>query len=165
MTPNTVRTDPFRDLLQLQNSLIRAFDTLDGPRTVHTHGEQAAVGGAWQPLIDVLEDQDRILLKVELSEVAEKDIDLRVEGNVLSIRGERKLGPGVEREAYRLIERTHGSFHRSLALPDTVDGEQVTAEARNGVLYIRLPKREASKVRQIKVQVDAGRLDKGQASA
>jgi HSP20 family protein len=157
MTPNSIRIDPFRDLLQLQGSLLRAFDTLDEPRTVHSHGEQAAVSGAWHPLVDVLEDQDRILIKVELSEVAEKDIDLRVEGNVLTLRGERKLEPGVERGSYRLLERTHGSFHRALALPDSVDGEQVTAEANNGVLYIRLPKRAESKSRQIKVQVDPGR--------
>jgi HSP20 family protein len=161
--PSYGRVDPFRDLLQLQNSLVRAFDTIDGAKTVHSHGEHALVSGTWQPLIDVLEDQDRIVVKVELSEMAEKDIDLRVEGNTLTVRGERKLDSGIEREGYRLIERTYGSFQRSFTLPDTVDADNIRAEARDGVLRVVLPKRAESKARHIKVQVEAPRLDKPEA--
>lgn len=161
MMTRYVRTDPFRELLQLQNSLLHASDTLDAPRTAHSHGEEFAVSGAWQPLMDVFEDDNRIIVKLELPEVPEEDIDLRVEGNTLTVSGERKVGDGVEPRAYRLIERTYGSFRRAFNLPDNVDAEHVTAESRDGMLSIRLPKRAESKARQIKVQVQPARLEKG----
>ena len=91
---------------------------------------------------------------------AEKDIDLHVEGNTLTVCGERKLESGVERQGYRLIERTHGSFYRSFNLPDTADAEHVTARARMACSSSACPSGPRAGRGRIKVQVEAGRLDK-----
>lgn len=113
--------------------------------------------------MDVFEDEDRIVVKLELPEVPEQDIDLRVENNTLIVTVERKPGKGVEPRSWRLVERTHGSFRRACTLPDTVDAEHVTAASRDGMLSIRLPKRAESKSRQIKVQGQASLLEKAPA--
>jgi HSP20 family protein len=159
MFPIPARMDPFRRLLELQQSLASAFKTPDGPRTAHSHGENAVVGGTWQPLMDVFEDNDRIVVRLEVPGVPERDIDVRLDRNTLSISGERKMTTAGESDAHRLIEGTYGSFRRAFNLPDSVDGEHVTAESRDGVLSIRLPKLALSKGRQITVNAAAARID------
>ena len=154
------RFDPFRDMMGLQESLVRAFDTAYGRKQSDT---QADVGAAWAPLVDIHEDQDGISLFVELPGVEQKDIDVHIENNTLTLRGERKLDRADAREGYHVIERIHGTFSRSFTLPPTVDAEHVSAENRDGVLRVRLPKRAESKPRQIKVQVDSARIDKAPA--
>ena len=152
------RHDPLSDLFQLQDQLFRTFDQTYGRR-----GEEAqprSLSGAWSPLVDVFEDQDGITLKVELPEVDAKDVDLQLEGNSLTLRGERKLENADQRDGYHRIERTYGAFSRSFALPSTVDAEHITADSRDGVLRIVLPKKAETRPRQIKVQVEAGRLGK-----
>jgi HSP20 family protein len=153
------RFDPFRDMMHLQDSLVRAFDATYGRKSAPQEKDDSS--GAWQPAVDVFEDQDGLQLYVELPGIDLKDIDVRVEGNTLTLRGERKLDREQDRNGYRLIERVHGSFFRTFALPETVDAEHVSAEAKDGVLKIRLPKKAESKPRQIKVQVDQGRLASG----
>jgi HSP20 family protein len=155
------RFDPFRDMLSLQDSLVHAFDAAYGRNQPGPGKETAAVNGSWTPAVDVFEDQDALHLLVELPGVPMKEIDLRVEGNSLSLRGERKLERDEARQGYHLVERVYGAFQRSFTLPPTVDAEHVTAEARDGVLTVRLPKKAESKPRQIKVQVDAARLERG----
>ena len=85
----------------------------------------------------------------------EKDIDVRVENNLLTIRGERKFEKSVSEENYLRVERTYGAFSRSFSLPNTVNAEAIGAEYKNGVLTVTLPKREESKPRQVKVTVNA----------
>ncbi len=143
------RHDSFRDLLQLQDQLFRTFEGAYSQR----QGEESRELASWSPLVDVFEDQDAITLKVELPEIDAKDVDIRIEGNTLTLRGERKLEKSDRRDGYSRIERTYGAFSRTFTLPSAVDVEHVQAESRDGVLRLVLPKRAETKPRQIKVQV------------
>lgn len=147
-----VRSDPFRELFQLQDQLFRAFDAQQG-------GRRAEEGlASWQPAVDVFEDNDAILLNVEVPGVDPKEIEIQVEGNALTIRGERKLDREDRREGYQRIERVYGSFSRSFTLPSVVDAEHISAEGREGVLRVVLPKKAETKPRQIRVQAGAPQL-------
>ena len=145
------RYDPFRNLFRLQDQLFKTFGETYGDR------EETGLTGAWAPAVDIYEDNDAITLKVELPEVDSKDVDIQVEANQLTIRGERKLENSETRDNYHRIERTYGAFTRSFTLPSTVDTEHISAESRDGVLRVVLPKRAETKPRQIKVQVDSSR--------
>ena len=145
------RYEPFRDLFRLQDQLFKTFGEAYGGR------EESGLTGAWTPAVDVYEDNDAITVKVELPEVDVKDVDIQGEANQLTIRGERKLEKSENRDSYHRIERTYGMFSRSFALPSTVDTEHISAESKDGVLRVVLPKRAETKPRQIKVQVDSPR--------
>ena len=144
-----VRSDPFRDLFALQDQLFRTF----GSAYRNRGEEEQAMTASWAPLVDVFEDADAITLKVEVPEVDAKDVDIQIEGNSLTLKGERKLENEEKRDGYHRIERTYGAFSRTFTLPNTVDVEHITAESRDGVLRVRLPKRAETKPRQIKVSV------------
>jgi len=116
-----------------------------------------ASADAWSPLVDIFEDQEGINLKVELAEVNPADVDIQLEGNTLTVRGERKLENAEKREDYRRIERNYGNFSRSFTLPSTVEMGHVTAQTRDGVLRIFLPKKAETKPRQIKVEVGSAK--------
>jgi HSP20 family protein len=151
-----LRNDPFRDLMRWSDALARSFD--------RDLGELRTDGGfdrpSWTPPCDIFEDGEGILLKVELPEVDAKDVDIRLEGNTLTLRGERKLEREDRKEGYTRLERWSGSFLRSFTLPSSVDVEQVSAESRDGILRVFLPKKAETKPRQIKVQASAGQLAK-----
>jgi HSP20 family protein len=150
-----MRNDPFRDLFQLQDQLFKTFDSaVRGGRAVQ--GEQGLTG-TWTPLVDVFEDADGVTLKVELPEVEPNDVELHVEDNTLTVRGERKPEQVIAENGFQRLERAYGAFQRSFALPPTIDAEHISAESKDGVLRIRLPKRAETKPRQIKVQVESAR--------
>ena len=109
----------------------------------------------WAPAVDIYETPNELVVKADLPDVNEKDIDVRVENNLLTIRGERKFEKSVSEENYLRVERTYGAFSRSFSLPNTVNAEAIGAEYKNGVLTVTLPKREESKPRQVKVTVNA----------
>lgn len=146
------RSDAFRELMQLRHHQL-----------FHQHFEQPygqgevtqSTGGAWSPLVDVFEDSEGITLKVELPEVDANDVDIQLEGNALTLRGDRKLENADKQEGYHRIERYYGSFSRSFTLPSTVEVEHVTAQSHDGVLRIFLPKKAETKPRQIKVETDS----------
>src|SRR5438067_12442133 len=146
---NIIRYDPVREAMQqMRNQLF------------HQHFEQPyeatqGTGGGWSPLVDIFEDSEGITLKVELPEVDANDVDIQLEGNALTLRGERKLENADKREDYHRIERYYGSFSRSFTLPSTVELGNITAQGRDGVLRIFLPKKSETKPRQIKVEVDS----------
>jgi HSP20 family protein len=150
-----VRTDPFRDLFALQDQLFRTFDS--AYRGGRQQEEQQPMTATWSPLVDIFENADGITIKAELPEVDARDVELLVEGNTLTLKGERKLEKAEERDGYRRIERTYGAFSRTFTLPSTVDVEHITAESKDGVLKVFLPKKAETRPRQIKVQVDAAR--------
>jgi HSP20 family protein len=111
----------------------------------------------WAPAVDIYETENDLVLKADLPEVAEKDIDIRVENNMLTIRGERKLEESVKEDNYLRVERAYGSFSRSFSLPTTVDTESIKANYKNGVLTVELPKRAESKPKQVKINVTNSR--------
>jgi HSP20 family protein len=154
------RYDPFRDLFRLQDQLFKTFGETYGARE-----QDSGLTSAWTPPVDVYEDADAITLKVELPEVDAKDVDIQVEANQLTIRGERKLEKAEDRDGYHRIERTYGVFSRTFTLPSTVDTEHISAESRDGVLRLVLPKRAETKPRQIKVSVESARASQPTANS
>jgi HSP20 family protein len=145
--------DPFRQLLQLQDRLYRAFDQPYGLGRGSVEPAES-VTGTWTPQVDVFESAESITLKVELPEVDAKDVDIQIEGNALTLRGERSLENADKRDLYHRIERSYGPFSRTFTVPSTVDTENTNAECRDGVLRITLPKKADTKPKQVKVQVD-----------
>ena len=108
----------------------------------------------WAPPVDIYETENELVLKADLPDLEEKDIDVRVENNLVTIRGERKFEKDNE-DNYLRVERTYGPFTRSFSLPNTVNSESVQAEYHNGVLSLHMAKREESKPKQIKITVSA----------
>jgi len=107
----------------------------------------------WSPAVDIVETENELVLKADLPDVKLEDIDVRVENQTLSIKGERKLEKDFADKGYHRIERSYGSFMRSFFVNDTADTEKVSADYKNGVLTIALPKKEAAKPKQVKVEV------------
>src|SRR6202035_1568563 len=141
------RLEPFRGLTTLQNQFNRLFD-----ESFRTHGEESALT-TWAPAVDIYETPNELVVKADLPDVNEKDIDVRVENNLLTIRGERKFEKSAAEENFLRVERTYGSFSRSFSLPNTLNAEAIGAEYKNGVLTVTLPKREETKPRQVKGDV------------
>ena len=112
-----------------------------------------ALGGSWAPAVDIYEHEGNIVLTAELPGVDPKDVDIRVENNVLTLRGERKWSDEVQRESYHRVERAYGSFARSFTLPNVVDTEKIKADFEDGMLKLVLPKREEAKPKQISINV------------
>jgi HSP20 family protein len=109
----------------------------------------------WAPPVDIYETENELVLKADLPDLEEKDIDVRVENNLLTIRGERKFEKDINEDNYLRVERAYGSFTRTFSLPNTLNSESVRAEYRNGVLSLHLAKLEESKPKQIKISVSA----------
>lgn len=108
---------------------------------------------AWAPAVDISENEHELVVKADLPGIDAKDLDIRVENNVLTIRGERKFENKVNEDNYLRVERAYGSFSRSFALASTVNPEGIKADYQNGVLTLGVPKREEAKPKQIKVNV------------
>jgi len=106
----------------------------------------------WKPLMDVVETKDGITLKVEVPGMKQEDINISLEDNTLTVKGERKHESEVNEEGYTRFERSYGTFQRSVALPPTVDAERVKATYKDGVLEIQLPKKEEARPKAIKVE-------------
>ncbi len=139
------RWDPLRDIQRMQEEMSRILDD----RLVGRTGE--SVG--WTPNVDIYEDDEGVLLRFDLAGVESKDVDIRFENGVLTLRGERKLEREDRRENYHRIELPYGTFTRSFSLPGTIDAEKIRAESKNGVLSVTLPKKPEAKPRSIQVKV------------
>ena len=109
----------------------------------------------WSPAVDIYETENELVVKADLPEVSLKDIDVRVENQTLTISGQRKFEKNEAQKGFHRIERSYGDFVRSFAVPNTFDTDKVSAEFHNGVLSVTLPKKEAAKPRQVKVEVKA----------
>jgi HSP20 family protein len=143
-----VKYNPFRDLRAMQEQMNRLLD-MAWNREV---GEELREG-IWQPPVDIYEDESSVVIKAEVPGVDQKEIDIRIEDNTLTIRGERKHSQEVKKENYHRVERYYGTFQRSFSLPHTINQEKVKASCDQGVLTITLPKREEKKPKQINVEV------------
>ena len=109
----------------------------------------------WSPSVDIYETGDELVLKADVPDVEQKDIDVRVENQTLTISGQRKFEQEKSGKGYHRIERSYGNFVRSFAVPNSFDTEKIAASYKNGVLSVSLPKKEAAKPRQIKIEVNA----------
>ena len=141
------RWNPARDFARLQDEVNRLFD---GSVGLARNGESYG----WTPAADVFEDVEGVTFKFDLPEVDGKDVEVRLEDGTLEIRGERKLEREDKREGYHRIERAYGTFARNFTLPPTLDPDKVTAEHKNGVLRIFVPKRAEAKPKSINVTVN-----------
>lgn len=141
------RWEPFRNLDDIQGEMNRLFDSFFGPPATAAAGERI-----WAPLADMRETKDDLLVTFELPGVNEKDVSVSMNGDVLTVRGERKIERDTKDEGYHRLERVYGKFERSLPLPMPVQVDKVKATYREGVLEIRMPKVEAVKPREIKVE-------------
>ena len=144
-----VKWDPFRDLISIQDRMNRLFEqTLSRSR-----GEEAASAATWTPAVDIYETVETIVMKAELPGVSREDIQIQINDNTLTLKGERRFAKDVQEESYLRIERAYGSFHRSFTLPATVRQESIRAVFRDGVLELTLPKAEEAKPKRIAIEV------------
>ncbi|HEX6878830.1 MAG TPA: Hsp20/alpha crystallin family protein [Terriglobales bacterium] len=142
------RWEPFRELSTLQDRMNRLFNDQFGAIT-----RDESLTGAFVPPVDVYEDENSIQVSLEVPGIDEKDIDIRLENNTLTVRGERKFEKEEKEENFHRIERRYGTFTRSFTLPQTVNSEDVQADYEKGVLKIKLAKRAEAKPKQIRVNV------------
>ncbi len=151
------RWDPFSELSTIQERLNELFTQPTGffarPISLFRGAEAALAAPGFVPPVDVYEDEQNIVVTAELPGIEEKDLNISVENNVLTITGERKMEKEEKKENFQRIERRYGRFTRSFTLPATVDAENVSADFTNGILKITLPKLAEAKPKQIKISV------------
>src|SRR5260370_18945777 len=141
------RWDPFREVVALQNRVNSVFSEMND-------GDSPLTTGSFVPAVDVYEDSKKVVLNLEVPGIDEKDLDVRVENNTLTVKGERKFEKEEKEENFHRIERRYGSFYRAFTLPSTVDSEHVTASYIAGVLKLVLKKKAEAQPKQIKINVD-----------
>jgi HSP20 family protein len=137
---------PFREVVSMQNRLNSLFRDLN-------EGGSPLTTASFVPAVDVYEDAQKVVLKLEVPGIEEKDLDIRVENNTLTVKGERKLEKEEKEENFHRIERRYGSFFRSFRLPSAVNTENVQASYNAGVLKLELAKKPEAQPKQIKISV------------
>ena len=149
MRASITRFEPFRGVSSLQGQINRLFS-----EAFDRTSEEGSLT-PWAPAVDIYETEHELVVKADLPDVRPEDLDIRVENNILTIRGERKFEKKVAEDKYLRVERAYGSFSRSFSLANTVNTEAIKADYKDGVLALSIPKREEAKPKQIKVQVGA----------
>ncbi len=139
---------PFQDMAVLQNRLNSIFHDFN-----RTDSDESLGSGSFVPAVDIMEDNQHIVLKLEVPGIQQQDLNLNIENNTLTVKGERKFESTEKEENYHRIERRFGSFTRSFTLPQTVDTEAVKASYDAGVLTISIAKKAEAKPRQVKIEV------------
>jgi HSP20 family protein len=142
--------NPFRDLETFQNR----FNTMLGRPLWRFTGEENLDTTEWTPLVDVTEDEKEYLIKAELPEVKKEDVKVTVENGVLHIAGERKFEKEEKNRKYHRIERAYGTFERTFMLPEGATGDAITADYKDGVLKVHLPKKDGPEPKPLEVKVD-----------
>jgi len=146
------RFEPFRGVSTLQDQFNRLFN-----EALDRSAEEGSLT-PWAPAVDIFETEHELVVKADLPDIKPEELDIRVENNILTIRGERKFEKKVNENNYLRVERTYGSFSRSFSLANTVKSEAIRAEYKDGVLTLTVPKREEAKPKQIKVNVNASAM-------
>jgi HSP20 family protein len=142
--------NPFRELEEMEKRL----STMFGRQSLRPDGEKEALTVVeWSPLVDISEDDKEYLIKAEVPDIKKEDIKLAVQDDVLTISGERKSEKEEKGKRYHRVERTYGSFMRSFTLPEDADGSRVSADYKDGMLNVHLPKSEKAKPKSIEVKV------------
>jgi len=147
------RWEPIREMATLTDRMSRLFDEMWG-RPARRLAEEDFLTGSWMPAVDILEDRDGLQVTAELPGVEPKDVEVTVENGILTIRGERNFEKATEGETYHRVERIYGTFERSFSLPNTVDPDKIEARYKNGLLHLRMPKREEAKPKPVKIHVE-----------
>jgi HSP20 family protein len=155
------RWDPFREYVSMQDRVNRLFREAQGG----DGREESLTTSTFAPAVDVYEDEHNVTLKIEVPGIDEKDIDVRIENNTLTVQGERKFSKEEKEENFRRVESRYGSFTRTFTLPNTVDSERVEAHYDKGVLKIQLAKKSEAKPKQIKVNVGSEKTLQGKSQA
>jgi HSP20 family protein len=143
------RWDPFREVVALQNRVNSLF------RDLNDGGDDPVAAASFVPAVDIYEDAQKVMLKLEVPGIEEKDLDVRVENHTLTVKGERKFEGEEKEQNFHRIERRYGSFFRAFTLPSTVDTENVQASYNAGVLKLELKKKPEAQPKQIKINVAA----------
>ncbi len=133
------RFEPFTTATTLQDQINRVFNDVLG------RGTEESNLTSWAPAVDIFETEHELVVKADLPDIDPKDLDIRVENNILTIRGERKFEKNIDQDNYLRVERAYGSFARSFTLANTVNSEAIKADYQNGVLTLSIPKREEAK--------------------
>src|SRR5207247_6706621 len=136
-----IKWDPFREFTPFNEGIGRFWKGWETPVSTM----------AWNPSVDIFENDNEVVIKAELPGMNAKDIEVKLENNVLMLKGERRFEKETKEENYHRVEREYGTFSRSFALPSAVNGDKVTAEYKDGVLKIVLPKNEETKPKPIKI--------------
>jgi HSP20 family protein len=142
------RWDPYRDVVALQSRMNSLFRDLNGEN-------DPVAAASFVPAVDIYEDAQRVVLKLEVPGIEEKDLDVRVENHTLTVKGERKFEAEEKEQNFHRIERRYGSFYRAFTLPSTVDTENIGASYNAGVLKLELQKKPEAQPKQIKINVAA----------
>lgn len=142
-----VKWEPFRDLMAMQDRMTRLID-----ETLSRIWKEEAAQGVWSPPVDIAERRNEVMLKVDLPEVSQNDIDIRVEEGTLIIQGERKFTKESPEDNYVQIERPFGRFRRTFSVPETIDQESIKASYKDGVLRVILPRKRETQPKQIVVE-------------
>jgi len=145
-----VKWEPFRDLMAMQERMTRLFDET----LTRIWKEERLQKGVWSPPVDILEKRNELLLKLDVSEVNQDEVDIKVEENTLIIQGVRKLIKEAEEDTFLQIERPYGPFYRSFTIPRAIDRAQIKASYKDGVLWVVLPKKREISPKQISVETE-----------
>jgi HSP20 family protein len=149
MRTTLTRFEPFHGGFPLQDQINRLLS-----EAFERSSEEGSLT-TWAPAVDIYETEHELVVKADLPDIKPEELDIRVENNILSIRGERKFEKKVNENNYLRVERSYGSFTRSFSLANTVNAEAIKADYKNGVLTLNIPKREEAKPKQIKVNVES----------
>lgn len=141
--------EPFRDLMTMQDRMTRLFDET----LARIWKEEGVAKGIWSPAVDILERGDEIILKIDLPEMIQSEIDIKVEDNNLIIQGERKFIKESSDANYIQIERPYGTFHRHFTIPRMIDQEKIKATYKDGVLRVVLPKKKEVHPKPVAIEV------------
>jgi HSP20 family protein len=142
-----IKWDPFRDMVTLRDKMNRLFEDAFSGR-----GEDKELtASTWIPSVDIYESENEMVLTAEVPGIDEKDIEIKIEDNTLTLRGERKFQKETKEENYHRIERSYGSFYRAFTLPTSIDADRIHAEHESGVLKITMPKKHELKPRTVKI--------------
>ena len=152
MIMNLIKYDPFRELRSLQDEMNRLF----GSTLSRSGSDEGTWGNAWSPRVDIYENKDNLVIEAELPGMKAEDVDISIENNVLTIQGKREFEKKDEEDNFHRVERHYGSFTRSFTLPPTVNSEDATADFKNGVLHLKLAKREEAKPHRIEIKTGSG---------
>ena len=142
-----IRWDPVRDMVTLREKMNRMFeDAFTGK------GEDKELApSSWAPAVDIYETENEIVLTAEVPGIDENDIEIKIEDNTLTLRGERKFTKETKEENYHRLERSYGAFYRAFTLPNSVDADSIKAENENGILRVTMPKKQELKPRTVKI--------------